>query len=458
MLKVTDDYQNQRLTRLMEAMANDRLEDEVCPNCFELYSVPILRQFNLPVLVPKNVEGSDKVTIQEAVSQLKNVKAQSLLKKDKSGDELVNEYICQRCHRKYIGELDLVASQAETKVLSFFGYDTSRMYEKDFYSFSLLDDSYSSFVSELWDRSVFTSFTPHSMTYDIEDVITGKVLAQLEAFFREFVKVIYDDIGATVKIYTEAHAGTKEAGRGTGMPPSGADFAMWVGPLTREDAEKLEAYKAGKILAEELPIRVGNGAIFQAKKAGGSMDKEQIEDLVAYASIRYKEHDYFGIPGKLFMNYFPAPPFVTILSCDYTYALYSGDLLKDQKTVSFPKTLKVLSKVANESPLPDFVNNYLSGKAGTPLLMLQDVFGTPGPKLIVGLPPELLRTSSPAGQTLSGILDEWCCAFDQRLGEIEQEEQDQAALLRHEEARRRAEHEESLRRQQAQRVVLKQMH
>jgi hypothetical protein len=51
-IKDTDDYKDQRLEMLMEAVGNDRLEEETCPNCFELYSIPILRQFNVPFLLP----------------------------------------------------------------------------------------------------------------------------------------------------------------------------------------------------------------------------------------------------------------------------------------------------------------------------------------------------------------------------------------------------------------------
>jgi hypothetical protein len=306
----------------------------------------------------------------------------------------------------------LVASQAETKVLSFFGYDVSRMYEKDFYSFSVLDGSYSGFVNELWTDSEDPTYTAHSMINDTEDVVTGKVLGQLEGFFRKFVKVAYEDIGATVKIYTESHAGKQEAGRGF-QTPSGADFAMWIGPLTKEDAQTLEAFENREITVEKLPVRVGNGAIFQAKKTNGVLDKQQTEDMVKYASINHKGHDYFGIPGKLFVNYLPKPPYVTVFSCDFTYALYQSMLGDSKGTISFPKARKELSKYAAETTLAEFVQAYLSGKAGTPLLLLKDVFGTPGPKLIVGLPPELLGKPSPAGQILAGILDDW----DHALGD-----------------------------------------
>lgn len=429
MPKATDNSGNERLAMLMAAVGNDGLEGEVCPNCFELYSVPILRQFELPILTPGRIDGRDQGTIQNALSQLRSAKGQSLLRNANTGDKLLNEYICQRCHRRYIGELNLVASQAETKVLSFFGYDASRMYEKDFYSFSVLDSTYSSFVSELWENSVDPAFTVHSMTNDTEDVVTGKVLGQLQGFFRKFLKVAYEDLGATVEIYTESHAGKQEAAKGF-LTPSGADFAMWIGPLTKEDAQTLEAYKNEKIAFEDLPVRVGNGAIFQAKKSKGVLDRNQTEDLVKYASINHKGHDYFGIPGKLFMNYSPNPPHVTVLSCDFTYTLYQS-LLRDRKeTISFPKALKELSQYATEATLAEFVQAYLSGKAGTPLLLLKDVFGTPGPKLIVGLPPEFLGKPSPAGQILSGILDDWVCALCDAVNELDVTEAAAAAPLK----------------------------
>jgi hypothetical protein len=66
------------------------------------------------------------------------------------------------------------------------------------------------------------------------------------------------------------------------------------------------------------------------------------------------------------------------------------------------------------------VESYLSGKIGTPLLTLQDIFATPGPKLIVGLPPELLRNPSVNQQSpLSAIVDYWVEALGERLELIE---------------------------------------
>ncbi len=458
-IKETDDYKDQRLQLLMEAVGNELLEGETCPNCFERYSVPFLRQFKVPLLLPQLVKGVEEGVVEEVLSELRVVQERSVLKKTNTSGGLVAEYVCGRCERAYVGQLDLIANQAETRVLSFFGYDDSKMYERDFYTFSVLDDSYGPFVRELWDDSVFTTFTPHSMENDIEDVITGKVLGQLEAFFQKFAKVVYQDMGASVEIHTVSHAGKQEAGKGEGVTATGADFAIWIGPLTKEDAQLLAEYKKNPGMGKNaLPVRVGNGVIFQAKKGEkGQVDKKQINDLVRYASISYEGHDYFGIPGKLFMNYSKTPPHVTVLPCDYTYALFSGDLLEKQEAVSFPKTLKALPKYATQTGLPEFVQQYLSGKVGTPLLMLRDVFGVEGPKLIIGLPPEMLRTPSLTGGALSNILGGWISKFEESLEQIrqEQEEAARAEALRVEEQRRRAEQEEYQRRHQ-QRVTVQQ--
>lgn len=431
-IKETDDHKDQRLELLMEAVGNDRLEGEACPNCFEQYSVPILRRLNVPFLLPRLMKGVEGDVVEEALSGLRGVKEHSALKRANTPGELVGEYVCGRCEHAYVGQLDLIANQAETRVLSFFGYDDSRIYERDFYTFSVLDDSYGPFVKDLWEDSVFTSFDPYSMENDIEDVITGKVLLQLEAFFKRFARVVYQDMGATVEIHTVSHAGKQEAGKGKGVTPTGADFAVWIGPLTKEDAALLDEYrknpKAGK---DTIPVRVGNGVIFQAKKEErGEIDRKQIDDLVHYASISHEDHDYFGIPGKLFMSYSKEPPHVTVLPCDYTYALYSGDLLEGQKTVSFQKTLKALPQYAARTQLPDFVQQYLSGKVGTPLLMLRDVFGFDGPKLVIGLPPEMLRTPSTTGGVLSNILGGWVSNLEESLEQIREEETVRAEAVR----------------------------
>lgn len=154
---------------------------------------------------------------------------------------------------------------------------------------------------------------------------------------------------------------------------------------------------------------------------------------------------------------------MTVLSCDYTYKLYmySNELPADQKTISFPMTLQKLSEHATAIPLPEFVQLYLSGKIGTPLLMLQDIFGTPGQKLIVGLPPELLKNPSPLGQPLSGVLDGWIEALGQTLESIEKAEailqQQQDEEQRQEEYLRRLQQQEQNEQRNQQRVVLNQM-
>jgi hypothetical protein len=421
-IKTTDDYSDERLHLLMEAVGNDRLDGEVCPHCFEEYSQLAFPRISASLLNPRKVDNIKKGKIREALNRMKELKNDAILQTRGEPGELIKEYTCSRCGRSYVGELNLIANLSDTRVLSFFGYDETRSYKKDFYCFSVIDDSYDSFIQELWDQEVEPTLdeptiTPLMVRETTEDAITGEVLGMLKRFFIKFSKEVYSDIGATVKVYTSYQAGTVESGRRLGVAASGADSAIWVGPLTREHAQLIDDY-VNEIPGSKLPIIVGNGVIFQAKKEnGGKIDRKQIDDLVNYASIVHKGHEYFGVPGKLFMNYSTQAPYVTVLSCDYTYNLYkhSNQLPPNQQFISFPTSLKTLSEHTHPIGLPAFVQSYLSGKIGTPLLMLQDIFATPGPKLIVGLPPELLRTPSSTGQPLSGVLDDWIEVLEKTL-------------------------------------------
>jgi len=412
---------NERLKLLMSAVGNDRLDGEVCPNCFDRYSTPVLRRFTAQIFSPRAVKGRKRSEVKDALSLFTGVKDKCVLRKGPGGDEIVNEWVCEYCKREYLGELDLIANQSEARVLSFFGYDALRIYQKDFYPFSILEDSYGSLVQKLWAETVVNRLTPRGIDNTIEDMITAEVMVQLKDFFEKFVAVVYQGMGASVRAYAEPHAGAIESGRGSGIAPSGADFALWVGPLTPEDVGEIDAYM-DKEEGSKLPVKVGNGALFQAKKyPNGVLDKKQVRDLVNYAALTHKGHDYFGIPGKLFMKYSPAPPFVTILPCDFTYSLFGGSTGMQRETISFKKALTDLSTYAEENTLTEFVQAYLSGKAGTPLL-LHDVFGIPGPKLVVALPPDALRTPSPTSQALSGILNGWCAALGETLERLDLEE------------------------------------
>ncbi|HEV7473459.1 MAG TPA: hypothetical protein VGN90_05370 [Pyrinomonadaceae bacterium] len=412
---------NERLKLLMSAVGNDRLDGEACPNCFGLYSTPILSQFSAQIFSPRVLNGRKRHEVQDALSVFTGVKDRCVLRKAPGGDEIVNEWVCEFCKREYLGELDLVANQSEARVLSFFGYDALRIYQKDFYPFSILEDSYGSLVQKLWAETVVNRLTPRKIVNTIEDMITAEVMGQLEEFFEKFVAVIYQDSGASVRAYAAAQAGAIESGRGSKLPPSGADFALWVGPLTPEEVGQIDGYMNNEG-GSTLPLKVGNGALFQAKKyPNGVLDKKQVGDLVRYAALTHNGHDYFGIPGKLFMKYSSTPPFVTILPCDFTYSLFDDSTGMQRETIKFTKALSDLSIYATENTLAEFVQAYLSGKAGTPLL-LHEVFGIPGPKLIIALPPDPLRSSSPTGQALSGILNDWCAALGETLEQIAHEE------------------------------------
>ena len=414
-IKAHDNYQNERLELLMEAVGNSLLEGELCPNCFQRY----FAQSKTARIVNERLA--------ESIAKMKALKERSVLTIKDNSDDLIKEYICKKCQRSFLGELNLIANLSETQVLSFFGPDDTKSYKKDFYSFSLIDESYDSFVKELWEKEVDPSvqastFTPLMMDQTTEDAISGEVLGMLKRFFEKFSQAVYSDIGSKVRVYSVYHAGTVEAGRRKGVPASGADAAIWIGPMTKEDMKAVNDY-IQQVPGSELPVLVGNGVILQAKKEkGGKIDRKQIEDLMKYASIEYKGHEYLGVPGKLFMNYSVNRPYVTVLSCDYTYQLYlhSKQLPGDQQSISFPTSLKLLAEHTQPIDLPEFVQAYLSGKIGTPLLMLQYIFATPGPKLIVGLPPELLRNPSVKEQApLSAAVDRLIEALAQRLEAVE---------------------------------------
>src|ERR1044072_897633 len=367
-IKTTDDYQNQRLELLMKALGNDRLEGEICPRCFkqcptpELLSIPLPR-FHEAVFANETVHTIEKGRVREALREMRQVKSDAVLNTINSPDELIKEYVCARCGRSYVGELNLIANLSATRGLSFIGYDESKSYKEDFYSFSVLDSSYNSFVQEMWDEDVepYRTITPLMIQETDEDNISGEVLGMLKRFFLRFQKEIFADIGAIVNVYSIYHAGTVEAGRREGVPAGGADVAIWLGPLTKEEAGLVEDY-VNQVPGSRLPVMVGNGVILQGKKQdGGKVDRKQIDDLIRYASIEYKEHEYRGVPGKLFINYAVEPPFVIVLSCDYTYQLYrySKQLPDAQKTMSFPASLLKLQEHTAPVDLREFVQLYL---------------------------------------------------------------------------------------------------
>jgi hypothetical protein len=96
----------------MEAVGNDGLGGEACPNCFELFSVPFLHNLNVPILIPSLLKGEEKGVVEEALSYIREVRGRSVLKRVDNGEEMVKEYVCEWCERSYIGELDLIANQA----------------------------------------------------------------------------------------------------------------------------------------------------------------------------------------------------------------------------------------------------------------------------------------------------------------------------------------------------------
>src|SRR6185369_4443031 len=108
---------NERLKLLMSAVGNDRLDGEVCPNCFDRYSTPVLRRFTAQIFSPRAVKGRKRSEVKDALSLFTGVKDKCVLRKGPGGDEIVNEWVCEYCKREYLGELDLIANQSEARVL-----------------------------------------------------------------------------------------------------------------------------------------------------------------------------------------------------------------------------------------------------------------------------------------------------------------------------------------------------
>lgn len=119
------------------------------------------------------------------------------------------------------------------------------------------------------------------------------------------------------------------------------------------------------------------------------------------------------------MRYSQEQPLVSVLSGDFTYALYESSLLKSQETVSLSKALKELSEYCSATPLKNFIQAYLAGKIGTPLLMLKDIMGLPIPRLIVATPPEPKAPGPLFRQSITTKLDDWTSDLHNKLKEID---------------------------------------
>ena len=108
------------------------------------------------------------------------------------------------------------------------------------------------------------------------------------------------------------------------------------------------------------------------------------------------------------MKYSGREPLIEVFSGDFTYRIYKSSIFEGQNTVSFSRVTKEFSNFSQGTSLLEFVQSYLSGKTGTPLLMLKDILGIPIRKIIVGISPEPEAPSGPLtnhgiGQKLSHL-------------------------------------------------------
>ena len=275
----------ERIRLLKEAINNDCLEGEICPNCFhELED----RQHKLNLSI-SDYQTSSCITkrqmINNALSEIKHFKQLNVLScqsKVESEQDSLNSYVCAKCNRSYFGEMKYIAQAADTKALSFFGTDMTKIYPADIYSFPIISSDYDSLIEEIWSESAESSLTPRNMIDTTEDVITGEVLGQLKTFFVHFTKKVYDRYESPIRLYPQSHAGIIEAGRKPKVPASGADMAIWMGPLTKEQSRLLDSFQKGQIEFDKLPEIVGSGITIQAKRENGSIDKKQLNDLLEW--------------------------------------------------------------------------------------------------------------------------------------------------------------------------------
>ena len=85
-IKTDNNYQNERLQLLMEAVGNSLLEGELCPNCFEQYSTLEFRNIANAVLRSTETDQIAKGPLREAIEQMKSLKEDSTLTIKDSSD------------------------------------------------------------------------------------------------------------------------------------------------------------------------------------------------------------------------------------------------------------------------------------------------------------------------------------------------------------------------------------
>lgn len=371
-------YAMQRISFFKNAIRNDRLEDELCPHCFEFFGVLE------PTLNSIDTIWNEEEQLRNKIKRINNALISSKLRKLME-DGTLSLYECPQCKRCYYGETTLVGNDAEIEVLSFFANATVDVPATDIYPFPISDKEYQSFLGSLIENSGLFDFTFAQVSDTLEDVITGQVLDRLARFFQLYSKEVFKNSKTIVKVYLRSHAGILETGRRMKSLPSGGDFAIWMGSLSQQESQLLDDYDKGLVNIDRVPQKVGNGVIIQAKRAEtGVLEQEQTWNLINYGTLQAEDTVLNGISGKLFAEYNDRSP------CIYLFPFQFTLMLKEVFTELRERiTFKSAKERYGNDPatFQQFVQDFLSGRVGTPILMLRDIIGLRIPTVVFGTPP-----------------------------------------------------------------------
>lgn len=357
-----------RLNHLKSAIHNEHLEGDLCPACFNQIKALFSGQFHM----------NHVNTIQHNLNELEAVRDSSILKTLPTNDPL-KTYQCRHCDSGFVGRLRLLANSQESGVLSYHQITDDAT---DIRTISVINDRLPSLIDRIWNDSFSFQMSPREMMDENEDPITGVLQNSIRRFFEAFAKELYKNSDTLVKAYPKVHAGTREAGRG-GFIPSGADLAMWIGTLTKEDVQRLDAYDQGTLPLEAVPNKVGNGIILQAKKTKGAIIPKQLRDFRKYGRIRCGGMQWHGFPGKLFLEYSIDRPHIIVYPSEFSKTLCK----RVKRRISFASA-KRKGKGVTAVPVQQLVQSFLTGLSGTPILMLRDIMGSREQRLVFRLAPE----------------------------------------------------------------------
>jgi len=375
-----------RYLMLREAINNDYLEGEVCPSCL---AVVLLKRFDC--------SKATTAELQDELARLENALNESALRRweptDREGAFV--EYSCPKCRRSFVGETLSCGGAAGCKSTVAYHFERTDTRIEDIRNMAVVDledESRLSAVTSHWERERLSRID----TQDPEDGITGQLRCCIEDFFRDWTRDVFGDSDTIVRAYPRIHAGGIESHGRNRLPASGADLAIWLGILSEDDAIKIDQVvtevRGGLGPAswlDEIPDRVGNGVLLQAKMSEGALKKQQTQNLVRYGALRYLDQSLPGNDGKLFLEYLTAKPFVTWLSPAFTTALVKDTSSSSgHGATSFLAAKRKYAALAEASSMSAFLTGYIVGRVGTPLLSLGWILGSGAREaIIVGRPP-----------------------------------------------------------------------